>query len=52
MNRMALITLVMTLALCAGGLAFGVQPIEVIGVLLFGLILTAVNSIRRKGSAE
>ena len=52
MNRMAIVTLVMTLILCAGGLIFGVRPIEVLGVFLFGLVLTAVNSIKRKGPTE
>ena len=49
---MALVTLIMTFVLCAGGLVFGVRPIEVLGVFLFGLVLTAVNSIRRKGPSE
>lgn len=47
-KRPAELTLALTLAVCALGLVLGVAPMEVLGVLLFGLILTAVNSIRRK----
>jgi hypothetical protein len=47
-RRPAEVTLGLTLLVCAGGLILGVSPTEVMGVLLFGLILTAVNSIKRK----
>jgi hypothetical protein len=47
-RRPAEVTFVLTLAVCASGLIVGVAPMEVMGVFLFGLILTAVNSIRRK----
>lgn len=41
-------TLALTLAVCALGLLMGIPLMEVMGVLLFGLVLTAVNSIKRK----
>ena len=43
------LTLGLTLVLCAIGLAMGIPPIEILGVFLFGLVLTAVNSLKRKG---
>ena len=49
-KRPAEVTLVLTLAVCALGLLLGVSLMEVVGVLLFGLVLTAVNSIKRKDS--
>lgn len=42
-------TLALTLAVCIAGLAFGVSAMEVLGVFLFGLVLTTVNSLKRKG---
>lgn len=47
-RKPAEVTLALTLAVCALGLLFGVALMEVLGVLLFGLVLTAVNSIKRK----
>jgi hypothetical protein len=47
-KRPAEVTLALTLAVCGVGLLFGVAPMEVLGVLLLGLVLTAVNSIKRK----
>ncbi len=38
----------LTLVVCAAGLLLGVPTMEVLGVFLFGLVLTAVNSIKRK----
>ncbi len=49
-ERPAEVTLVLTLLLCGIGLLMGVEPMQVMGVLLFGLVLTAINSIKRKGS--
>ena len=42
------VTLGLTLIACAAGLAFGVSPMEVLGVFLFGLVLTTMNSLRRR----
>jgi hypothetical protein len=47
-DRPAEVTLVLTLALCGVGLLLSIDPMQVVGVLLFGLVLTAVNSIKRK----
>jgi hypothetical protein len=43
------LTLGLTLVVCAIGLGMGIPPIEVLGVFLFGLVLTAVNGVKRKG---
>jgi hypothetical protein len=43
------LTLGLTIVLCGLGLLMGVPPVEVLGVFLFGLVLTAVNSMKRKG---
>ena len=48
----AWVTFGLTLAVCAVGLAMGVPQMEVLGVLLLGMVLTAVNLIRRKGGPE
>jgi hypothetical protein len=42
------LTLALTLAVCVGGLLMGVPPVEVMGVFLFGLVLTTVNRLARK----
>jgi hypothetical protein len=44
------VTLGLTLIVCGAGLAFGVSAMEVLGVFLFGLVLTTVNGLRRKGN--
>ena len=43
------LTLALTLAVCAAGLAYGVPPMEILGVLLFGLVLTSINRLGRRG---
>ena len=43
------LTLGLTLAVCAAGLAMGVDPMQVLGVFLFGLVLTTINMLGRKG---
>jgi hypothetical protein len=47
-RRPAELTFALTLAVSALGLVMGVSPAEVMGVFLFGLVLTAVNGIKRK----
>ncbi len=44
----AWVTLGLTLVVCAIGLAMGVPPMQVLGVFLFGLVLTTVNMLGRK----
>jgi len=43
------VTLGLTLVVCVAGLAFGVSAMEVLGVFLFGLVLTTINGLRRGG---
>jgi hypothetical protein len=41
------LTLGLTVILCGVGLLLGVPEMEILGVLLFGLVLTAVNSLKK-----
>ena len=41
------LTLALTLVVCGAGFAIGAPPMEILGVLLLGLVLTAVNSLKR-----
>jgi hypothetical protein len=47
-DRPAEVTLILTLLLCGVGFVMGVEPMQLVGVLLFGLVLTAINSIKRR----
>lgn len=44
----AWVTLGLTLLVCGAGLAMGVNEMQVLGVFLFGLVLTTVNLLGRK----
>lgn len=41
------LTLSLTLVMCAFGLAYGVSEFEVVGLFLFGLVLTVLNRPKR-----